>query len=246
MDTTIFEDLGLTNSEIKIYISLLELGSTKAGGVIQKTGLQNSVAHLSLHKLVEKGFVSFVKKGNVKFYQAADPKNIIDFIEEKKTKFNEILPELLKKQKPHEPQEAEVYQGFKGFKTMLYELIKDGKKGDEYLVFAFHTSNPDDYSQIYNYYNEFDAERKRRGFVTKLLCPEYLREKVIRKDMKTVTFVNYTIPLNISIFQNKVILTPYEEEKVCFLIHSKQLADQFRKLFYSIWNKENGLIGKTN
>ena len=39
MDITILEDLGLTNAEIKIYLALLELGSTTAGPIIEKSGL---------------------------------------------------------------------------------------------------------------------------------------------------------------------------------------------------------------
>ena len=80
MDTSILEDLGLTNAEIKVYLALLELGTTKAGLIIRKTSLQNSVVHLTLLKLVEKGFVSFIKKGGVKEYSASNPENILKFI----------------------------------------------------------------------------------------------------------------------------------------------------------------------
>ncbi len=63
METAILEDIGLTSSEIKIYLALLELGIGTAGPIMRKTGLQNSVVHATLPKLVEKGFISFVKKG---------------------------------------------------------------------------------------------------------------------------------------------------------------------------------------
>lgn len=47
MDTQILEDIGLTNAEIKVYIALLELGTSTAGPIIEKTGLQNSVVHMT-------------------------------------------------------------------------------------------------------------------------------------------------------------------------------------------------------
>ena len=41
IDTEILEDLGLSNSEVKVYLSLLELGETTSGPLLQKSGLQN-------------------------------------------------------------------------------------------------------------------------------------------------------------------------------------------------------------
>ena len=60
MDTRILEDIGLTNAEIKIYLALLELGTSTAGPILEKSGLQNSVVHMTLKKLVDKGLVTFV------------------------------------------------------------------------------------------------------------------------------------------------------------------------------------------
>ena len=108
MDTSIFEELGLRNAEIKIYIALLELGTSTAGPIVKKTGLQNSVVHLTLPKLAEKGFISYTKKGGRKIYTATNPKNINKFIEDKKRKYNIILPELLAKQKQTQIPEAEI------------------------------------------------------------------------------------------------------------------------------------------
>src|SRR3989344_9357420 len=113
MNTKILEDLGFTNAEIKVYFSLLELGLTAVGPIIKKSGLQSSVVHTTLHKLIGRGFISFVKKGKIKHYQATDPRNIISFIEEKKEKFEKILPQLIAKQQGREKQEAGIFEGIK-------------------------------------------------------------------------------------------------------------------------------------
>src|SRR3989344_4562847 len=98
MDTKILEDIGLSNAEIKVYLTLLELGTSTAGPILEKSGLQNSVVHMALNKLIERGFVTFVKEGKRNHYQATNPKHIIDFINEKKERFEELLPTLLLKQ----------------------------------------------------------------------------------------------------------------------------------------------------
>ena len=43
MDTTSLENLGLTKAEIKVYLALLELGSSKAGAIIKKTNLPSKL-----------------------------------------------------------------------------------------------------------------------------------------------------------------------------------------------------------
>ncbi|MEI7718905.1 MAG: helix-turn-helix domain-containing protein [archaeon] len=237
MRMEIFEQIGFTNAETKVYLGLLKTGKTTAGPLLDVTGLQNSTLHKILHSLLNKGFISFIIKSKTRYYQASDPENILKSIKEKETKFESLLPELKNMQKPIEKQEAEVYEGFTGLKNMLYELIKDGKKGDEYLFFAFYTQNPDDFDNVYNFYKEFEKERVQRGLVVKGIAPSNIKDKFIGRNMKKVKFVNFPVPMNISVFQNKVIFTPWEEGQVSFLFHSRQMAESFRKYFYSVYGK---------
>src|SRR3989344_4320279 len=135
MNTQILEDLGFTNAEIKVYLALLELGTSTAGAILEKSKLQNSVVHMTLNKLVEKGFVTFVKEGKRNHYQATNPKHIIDYINEKKERFEQILPELLLKQQiAKEKPEIITFRGTRGIKELLYELLEAG--GNEHHTFG--------------------------------------------------------------------------------------------------------------
>jgi sugar-specific transcriptional regulator TrmB len=49
MNTDILEELGLTKTEIKVYITLLELGSSSAGIILDKSKLPNSTIHRDLN-----------------------------------------------------------------------------------------------------------------------------------------------------------------------------------------------------
>lgn len=237
MDTEILKEIGMTNAEIKIYISLLELGISTAGPILEKTGLQNSVVHITLHNLVKKGFVTFIKKGKVKHYRATDPQNINKMIDEKKKRLELFIPNLIGIQNKQERQDAEVFEGFQGFKNMHYEFIKGGKKGDEYLYFSFYTENLNDFEEVYNFYKEFSKERVRRGFNVKGIVPIQVKPKYKDRDKTNVLFIDFPAPMNISIFNDKVFFTPWEDKKVSYLIHSRQLSQSFRQYFYSIWNK---------
>jgi sugar-specific transcriptional regulator TrmB len=239
MDISILEEIGMTEAEAKTYLALLELGTSTAGPIVRKSQLQNSVVHMILPKLVEKGFATFIMRGGIKEYSASEPENIIRFIEEKKSKFMKILPELKQRRGKKIQQEAEVYQGFKGMKVMLNELVKDAKKADEFLFFVFDTKKSEDYEKVYEFYRkDFHEERKKLGLVEKGIAPLRLKEYILRAKWtkKCVKFTNLPVLTNISILNNKVAFTPWDNGEICFLIKSEQLAEEFRNYFYSIWS----------
>ena len=53
----------------------------------------------SIEQLKEKAFVSWTVKNNRKYFEAVPPSRIIDIIDEKKEKIQEIIPQLVLKQK---------------------------------------------------------------------------------------------------------------------------------------------------
>src|SRR3989338_2664636 len=124
MDTSILEDLGLTGAEIKVFLALLEIGSSAAGKVVEKSGLQNAVVHRAFHSLAEKVIITYVKEGKMNRYQTIEPKQLVDFLDEKRARLEKILPELeakrgLAQQKP----QASLFQGVRGVKTLINLMI---------------------------------------------------------------------------------------------------------------------------
>jgi len=78
------EEIGLNKSEIKVYLSLLKLGSSSTGPIISESKTANSKIYEVLEKLIQKGLVSHFTKENVKYYKAASPKMILEYLNEKK------------------------------------------------------------------------------------------------------------------------------------------------------------------
>ena len=91
----ILERSGLTKAESKIYISLLKMGTTRAGNIIKYTGMQSSVVHNGINSLLEKGFVSYVFSGNIREYTAINPIVIEQHLESVKTEFHQNLSVLM-------------------------------------------------------------------------------------------------------------------------------------------------------
>jgi sugar-specific transcriptional regulator TrmB len=242
MDTKILEDIGLSNAEIKVYLTLLELGTSTAGPILEKSGLQNSVVHMTLNKLIERGFVTFVKEGKRNHYQAANPKHIIDFINEKKERFQEILPELLLKQKQSkEKPEIITFRGINGIKELLMELLEAGGK-------EHHTFGSTAKSLMLGdaWWVSYHKKRAERGIKAKLLFNESLAywKAEVKYPKSEIKYTKAGFePLTETIIRNdKIGIIVWTDKPLGIIIHQKEAAESYDKFFQLMWKtaKNNG------
>lgn len=235
MNAEIFEDIGLTPAEGKVYLALLEIGSATAGPIMERSGLQSSVVHLTLNRLIDKGFVSYVKEGQRHKYQAANPHHIITFLNEKKERFEGLLPQLLAKQssglsKP----EVTVYRGKRGVQELLYELLEAG--GTEH-----HTLGSPRESLMLpeSWWVSYHKERAKKGIFAKLLFNESLRswgaESKYPKSEVGYTSKEFE-PLTETIIRNDTVgIIMWTEKPIGILIREKTLAFGYDQFFQMAW-----------
>lgn len=238
IDTKSLEHLGLSSTEIKIYITLLSAGPSQAGNLIRRTGIQNSVMHLSLRKLCAGGFLSYILKGKIRVYQAVDPRNLLRMLDSRRQEVAATLPALMALHNPEILPEAEIYEGMIGLQNMCLKLIEDSKPGDEFLFFGFCSNNKEFESEVYQYYREYTDIRMNRGLVLRGIAHESMRQRFAENlwPHSNIKFVSYPTLKNISICNNKVIIVPWENTKTSFLITSKSFTDNCREYFNEVWN----------
>jgi|SRR3989344_3450319 len=237
MDLEILEDLGLTISETKTYITLLELGSSTAGHILEKSGLQNSVVHRALNSLIEKGLINYVLEGKRKIYQATDPEYFNQFIENKRIRFQEILPELKKRQLLAKKEElATIYKGKKGLQEVYYKLVNS--KAKEYITFG----GGEKVAEFMGLTWWINLHTKR---VANKLPSRQIFDKTVRtqgKDIlkKKITNVRF-LPHEFAQFQETVIVGDYvainvfTENAYSFLIKDQKVAEGYMKYFELLW-----------
>lgn len=235
MDTKVLEDLGFTPAEIKVYITLLGLGTSTAGPIVEKSNLQNSVVHLILNKLINKGFVSFVKEGKRNHYQAADPKYITNYIDEKKEQFQKLLPELLAKQESaKEKSEITTFKGIKGIKELLYELLEG--KGKEHHTFG---SAKESLMLGETFWLNYHQKRASKGVKAKLLFNQSLKQwtdtnKYPKAEYKFIN--NEFEPLTETIIRgDKIGIILWIESPMGVLIQNQILANSYDKFWEMLW-----------
>ncbi|MCX6708743.1 MAG: hypothetical protein NTW67_03825 [Candidatus Woesearchaeota archaeon] len=124
----VLEKLGLHPNEIKVYLTLNDHGSSKAGEVAKIAGMDRSSCYNSLKTLQEKGLVSYVLIGKVKWFQATGPQRLLEYLKEQEEDVKEILPDLEAKHRAVKIKgQVRLFKGIKGVKTVFQDIIRTGK-----------------------------------------------------------------------------------------------------------------------
>ncbi|MFC1696839.1 helix-turn-helix domain-containing protein [Nanoarchaeota archaeon] len=244
MNKKILEEIGLTKSEINVYLSLLELGSSSTGKIVDKSKVASSKIYEILDKLMQKGLASFIIKSGVKYFEAAPPERIMDYMKEKETKFNEqkqelkqILPELELKQKLAKyKSEATIYKGIKGMETAYFNALKLLKANEEVLVIGA----PSRSKAMNRFFIKFNKERAKRKIKMRIIYNEAARgdERTLNNPLSEIKYTPEITPASIDIFNDRVIISPEAKEPLSIVIDSKEVAESFRVQFEKSWNQD--------
>lgn len=237
MDTSILEDLGLTGAEIKVFLTLLELGSSTAGKVVEKSGLQNAVVHRAFHSLAEKGLITYLQEGKIKHYQAVEPKLLLNFIDEKKERLKKLLPELEIKQKlAKEKPIAAMFQGMRGVKELLYLMLEtDAKEYNSYGGGKISEETMKTY-----FWEGYHNRRIEKKISAKLLFHTSLKWRGEELKKKKITTVRYT-PKEFEELTETIIcgkrvgIIIWLDKPYGFLIEEEKAAKSYRNFFEILW-----------
>ncbi len=247
-DIKILETAGLTHAQSIVYLTLLELGQTKIGHIIEKTKLQSSVVHNNINKLIDKGLVNFVMVGKIKHYQVAEPEMFINYLEEQKQRIDEnkkqikkIIPRLkLIKEQSKKKTEVEVYKGRRGFQTAYMEEYEKMQKGEA--------------SQFIAQPEEFQKDEKLHEFFLKINQIIEEKECVIQgigpiankkiwgrfyKNQKTyrLKYIDEDFPWGVMIFREGIIISLWGDEPIIIKIKNKNFKDKAYEYFQKKWRE---------
>jgi sugar-specific transcriptional regulator TrmB len=238
------QELGLSNAQIDVYITILRLGEAKAGSIQKEVTISSSNIYIALEKLLEQGFISFIVKNKIKHYYPTDPKNLSEVIKKQKTDLKHkenviesLIPEIASiKQETQVLQNAQVFIGLKGLDAAYGELLKDGKKDDK-LNF-FYTHDGENIEEVQQYFAKTEQGGRyntsnMRGVVSKEYEP-YLKKRKASYPYKTTSF---PIPSNLNTYNNKTLIISWGKQVVSFLITSKEITKTFNDLFEEVWEK---------
>lgn len=238
------EEIGLTKSEIKVYLSLLKLGESSTGRIQAESKTANSKVYEVLSKLIDKGLVSYFTKGNVKYYKASSPKMILEFLKEKKeeiTKKEEqiktILPTLMQfQQEKEDDKQALIFSGPRGLKTAFASLVDELNPGEEVHIMGVYEFG-DKFLPIAKYFQNLRSHKKIKAkfLINKnavLIAKEFRNYPPVE-----IRFLPEKVltPAIFLIYRDKVIIN-MAKEMTFFVLKSKTAHDAFEAYFQMLWH----------
>jgi HTH-type transcriptional regulator, sugar sensing transcriptional regulator len=233
------ENIGFTPAQASIYLNLLELGQSKVGRIIEKSGLQSSVVHNNLNKLVNKGMINFVLYGKIKLYSVAEPKTLSKYVEEQKKEIDSLIPDFEKRFNKKEATEVEVYKGKKGLKTAFSEEYGKVSEHGKIKFLAL----PKEYHQdveLQDFFQKINLILFEKDCTIEGIGHKDLREtwkNVYKNKNYKFRFGEDNFPFDINIFEDSILLSLWGEEPIVIRIKDQEFVKQTKRFFEEKWEK---------
>ncbi len=218
------EELGLTETEARVYIAMLELGPESVQNIARTANISRTAAYDIIHSLQEKALASTFLQGKKTFFSAEDPdklqtyfKNRLTLMQEQFSTFKRHIPELRSLQVKDKPQ-VRHFQGIAGLEALFRDATILGAK--EILEFA-------DADQVYSHVDSKELLLLRSSTAYQKIPIRVLHKGAIRnirpntkyrglKDASPfegvvwiyedrVAFVNFSGAIDVVILENPVI-----------------------------------------
>ena len=222
--------LGLTNTEAKIYVTLIDLGRAQAGIISRKSGIHRRSVYDALERLIEKGLVSYIKENDKRFYVPTDPQRVLELLKQTTTDVNSIMPALKAKyNEAKQKQETLFYRGIEGIKTIFEDQLASGK--DVYILGAAKNAN-----ELLKYYlPHFTSKRVSKKIKMHMIYAGPRTGKNV--PMADVRFLpmEYANPVATNIYDDKVAIILWTYEPVAILIKNKDIATAYKSYFDILW-----------
>jgi sugar-specific transcriptional regulator TrmB len=134
--TTILQEYGLDDKEVKVYISLVEKGELNAYTLAKITGIHRSTTYAILERLSAKGFISEIQKDGKTFYSAIEISKIAYKIKEKESLLLSLIPEFerIKEEGISRVRVFESKESQKQFSFNLFNQISSGNMKELYIL----------------------------------------------------------------------------------------------------------------
>lgn len=241
----VLEKIGLTSSESKVYSALLGLGSVSRKELIKKSGISPSKIYEVTDKLIEKGLVSYILKNKVKYFKAAPPSRVIDYLRDKKNEidskekeFSKILPFLENQTNLNAPDtEVEIYSGWRGLQTAYNDILNSMQKGDTNYIFG--ASEGIDPKKTRSFFDKYLQQSHDKGIKLKIIfnlrSKDYHESSDSVKKHVEVKYMEQITPAEINIYNNKVLIVILTKTPLVIMITGEEVSHSFKAYFDVMW-----------
>lgn len=232
-------DFGLSEKEAKVYLALLELGSSSVSEIARRARVARTNTYHLLNALQSYGLVSSNESKSSKVvFSAEKPESLIHMMREKlheaERRYSEVkdlLPQI--KSIYHDPEQklsVRYYEGVEGIITAYEDTLSSKTK------ILGYASVEHQHSFFPGYFPEYYERRTKKKIAVDCFLAETrdsLRIKSLdKKHLRKTQIIpeKFKISPEINIYDDKVAVLSLKE-KFGVIIQSSEVADAFRKMF---------------
>lgn len=234
MKEDILVNIGLTRSEAKAYLTLLELGLSGVTEISKISKLHRSNSYDALKKLISRGLVSKIEQGNVTFYSASEPKSLMMLLKAKENQLQSIIPQLeLSKNMSQSAGHASVSEGLQSLFNLLYGFL-DFK--EDILLYGI----PDIAPEVVKFKIGFFHEERIKQKINMLhIYNHNAQERIV-----LLNTLKYTVAKYLPAKYDSQVTTFICGDQVAFVtwdpitvitVSNKNLSKSYKSYFHLLW-----------
>ncbi len=233
-------DFGLSDNEIKIYLTLLRIGIMGPTEISKNTGFARPYVYDILQRLQEKGVVGTIMRNQKRSYIAVSPHQLVEVSKQKLEALENIIDKLeALKSSPKQDVQVELQTGKFVFRTLMNDILIRLKKGDEVLFYGIDddllmATDPNIKIRLDLYL----AKIVKNGITERIIVKEGNK---ILPHAKTTTykFLPKEIIGNLAFvtYADRLAIFIWGEPYHLIFIHNKKVALSYRNQFNIIWEK---------
>jgi len=234
------KELGLTDNEISVYQTLIDIGENSVGPIIKKTNMHRQVAYDALLGLEKKDMIIKTTKNGRNNYRIANPQNIIDNIRHKEKVATVLINEVNKLTSEHkEIQEIKIYEGKKAFTNMFIKNDENTPIGYTNLIITAANKEWEEIMISTGGLERSNRIRKKRNIYVKLIYDEKDRKdagKVAKENIEH-RFLDrgHSPPMEIAIWHDSVVIQSFGKDVFAIQVKNKKFQNTYKEHFNKLW-----------
>lgn len=239
-NTTLLQNIWLSEKESHIYLSLLEYWKSSIVDISNNTGLHRMQIYRILPLMLESGYIFESQIWKRKYYIPASPERIEAEYERIVERNKNDLQELKDKFHSHDNDTNIIFKKWRaGIKNVYNDIVDTTQR---WWIFYRITSEVDiekikNYYQPYNYLERRDQKEIER-YIIMSEKTSLLKEAKLEREIKVINKNIDIFDDNISftIYENKISLIDFNTE-TSIIIESREISEYLEKIFKLLFKK---------
>lgn len=248
--------LGLTATEIQVYLNCLRLGSTSASTLSRRANLNRSTTRYTLENLVKKKLITQADKNGTFYFTPEDPEKILlnlrnqkNEIEQQEALAGKIIGDLKALKNPYSRlPKVQYYEGVEGFQKAYRSVLEELESGDEIWGYVLPVNKDIDYHGLTPFVADFMKERSQKGITSKVLIFQNHRSDWIRSDTKLLRETRLmprniglqSFPSETMIYKDTICSFSVNEHSVfAYKVTQADMTQVQKELFLTLWDQSN-------